>query len=340
MISENCPKCGKLLPPPFKSSGRQVCSSCGWSNGKKSTNKSKTLAKPKSKSKFDFPLTKLSKKALATGCSAIVALTVLSWGFASWSDTRVSCKTKDGEAAYKVLKSFHSEWEDAVELAGSTSRMNLPPLIGNLQKIKRKVEAQEWKECAEPAVNSLANSMGHTISALLTFLDSDNPKWMYKSDIKKAQEKMSKYSEEYANLMPHKEKRIMEKKAIAELEELTRDAKESIARTTLGSAIRGQQAYHFDNQGFTNSKSEVYLDDYDDKDYEIKILKADVKKSIIIANAKNQEIALKSYVDAIAYFDGSYERISCETEKPSKSIKSPVFNSGKWTCGSDSIERN
>lgn len=32
MNPENCPKCEKKLPPPFKSSGRQVCSGCGWSN--------------------------------------------------------------------------------------------------------------------------------------------------------------------------------------------------------------------------------------------------------------------------------------------------------------------
>jgi hypothetical protein len=29
---ENCPKCNKQLPPPLKSSGRQVCTSCGFSD--------------------------------------------------------------------------------------------------------------------------------------------------------------------------------------------------------------------------------------------------------------------------------------------------------------------
>jgi hypothetical protein len=28
----DCPKCSSKLPPPFKSSGRQVCSSCGWTD--------------------------------------------------------------------------------------------------------------------------------------------------------------------------------------------------------------------------------------------------------------------------------------------------------------------
>lgn len=43
MILENCPKCEKKLPPPFASSGRQVCSGCGWSNKK---NESKTKLEP------------------------------------------------------------------------------------------------------------------------------------------------------------------------------------------------------------------------------------------------------------------------------------------------------
>ena len=32
MTLENCPKCEKKLLPPFASSGRQVCSGCGWSD--------------------------------------------------------------------------------------------------------------------------------------------------------------------------------------------------------------------------------------------------------------------------------------------------------------------
>ncbi|MDJ0572628.1 MAG: hypothetical protein QNJ53_26800 [Pleurocapsa sp. MO_192.B19] len=34
MTIANCPKCEKKLPPPFPSSGRQVCSACGWSDKK------------------------------------------------------------------------------------------------------------------------------------------------------------------------------------------------------------------------------------------------------------------------------------------------------------------
>ena len=34
MTLENCPQCSKQLPPTLKSSGRQVCTSCGWSEQK------------------------------------------------------------------------------------------------------------------------------------------------------------------------------------------------------------------------------------------------------------------------------------------------------------------
>jgi hypothetical protein len=41
MTLENCPKCEKKLPPPFPSSGRQVCSGCGWSDKKNEPKTSK-----------------------------------------------------------------------------------------------------------------------------------------------------------------------------------------------------------------------------------------------------------------------------------------------------------
>jgi hypothetical protein len=31
---ENCPKCNAKLAPPLKSSGRQICSACGWAEKK------------------------------------------------------------------------------------------------------------------------------------------------------------------------------------------------------------------------------------------------------------------------------------------------------------------
>lgn len=52
MTSENCPKCNKKLPPPFKSSGRQVCSNCGWSDKLKSTKQDQTSTEPKIKQNF------------------------------------------------------------------------------------------------------------------------------------------------------------------------------------------------------------------------------------------------------------------------------------------------
>jgi hypothetical protein len=32
MSLDSCPQCNKKLPPPFKSSGRQVCIGCGWTD--------------------------------------------------------------------------------------------------------------------------------------------------------------------------------------------------------------------------------------------------------------------------------------------------------------------
>lgn len=336
MTSENCPKCEKKLPAPFKSSGRQVCSGCGWTN--KPTN-SKQVNTSNVKLKLEKVFHTLDKKYLIIGGCSLAILIFGSWGLVSWADTRVSCKTKDGKPAYKTLKNIHTEWEDAVELAGSTSRMSLPPLVGKLQKVKRDLKTEEWKDCAKPAVKLLSDSMSSTIEGFITFLDSANSKWLYQSDFEKAGEKMSQYSLEYAKLMPNKERRIEEQKALAELEESQRLAREVMAKVSLGSAIRGEQTFHFENKEFTKSRSEVYLEDYKDEHYNIEIVKADKNEAILIANPKEKS-NLKSFAEAIAYGGSSYkyERISCETNKPSTEINPPIFSSSKWSCGSGSHE--
>ncbi|MEN9869367.1 MAG: hypothetical protein RLZZ171_350, partial [Cyanobacteriota bacterium] len=104
MTSENCPQCEKKLAPPFKSSGRQVCSGCGWTNQLKSTVKSETTAKPKSKQSISLPALKFSKRILIISGSSLAILILGIGGLASWSETRVACSTKSGEPAYKALK--------------------------------------------------------------------------------------------------------------------------------------------------------------------------------------------------------------------------------------------
>lgn len=42
MFLDNCPQCQKKLSPPFRSSNRQVCTSCGWSDKPSNKNTSTT----------------------------------------------------------------------------------------------------------------------------------------------------------------------------------------------------------------------------------------------------------------------------------------------------------
>jgi hypothetical protein len=78
MSLENCPLCQKQLPPPFKSSGRQVCSGCGWSS--KSNEMASQLEKnPNEKVKnisivlFNL-ISSLTKQQLMIGSLAIVSI--------------------------------------------------------------------------------------------------------------------------------------------------------------------------------------------------------------------------------------------------------------------------
>lgn len=66
MTIDNCPQCGKKLPTPFKSSGRQVCSGCGWSDRPK---KNSFNSEKKTPIKHSLPISVSKQKIGIAGCS-------------------------------------------------------------------------------------------------------------------------------------------------------------------------------------------------------------------------------------------------------------------------------
>lgn len=74
MTPENCPKCEKKLPSPLQSSGRQVCSSCGWSSRKLSSEQSSELIEKPVESKKLKQLLNWLTKFIPNRKNALVAI--------------------------------------------------------------------------------------------------------------------------------------------------------------------------------------------------------------------------------------------------------------------------
>ena len=84
--------------------------------------------------------------------------------------TPAACTTRDGKKVYTLLQQYAQEWDDAVHLADSTSRISLAPQIATLQRIRRDVVAQEWPDCGQAAQQHLVKHMDYTIEGFIGFL--------------------------------------------------------------------------------------------------------------------------------------------------------------------------
>lgn len=95
------------------------------------------------------------------------------------------CSTRDGQTVYARLNAFALEWDDAVDVAASTSRIALSGPVSDLQAIRRDVQRQEWPECASTAHDHLIQHMDYTIDSFLAFMqnksDSDVEVIMFKA---------------------------------------------------------------------------------------------------------------------------------------------------------------
>jgi hypothetical protein len=79
------------------------------------------------------------------------------------------CRTSDGRVAYDLFYEYYQEWSDALDLAGSTPRIQLGAVISDFQRIRREIDRQEWPDCARSAQSKLVAATDILIEALLDF---------------------------------------------------------------------------------------------------------------------------------------------------------------------------
>jgi hypothetical protein len=74
--------------------------------------------------------------------------------------------------AVRELRAFHTRWDDGAELANSTQRIALAPVIADLQRIKQSIERLPVPPCALLAQMHISEYMQKRIDGYLSFLRS------------------------------------------------------------------------------------------------------------------------------------------------------------------------
>lgn len=91
------------------------------------------------------------------------------------------------------LNEMEKRWEDANNLASSTSRIALATPVANLQDLKNELDAVEVSECLAPAKKALYDAMNLNIDSFLMFMKSDNGETGYLSKRVQSEEKFIQY---------------------------------------------------------------------------------------------------------------------------------------------------
>ena len=109
-----------------------------------------------------------------------------------------SCRAK--AADYEAqLKPLLSEYEEALALAGKSSRISLAPQVASLQELRRRTAAVEYPECAAKARDHLLAAMERAVDAFLAFMGQE-PDTVVNLYFTKAGDDMRLYRDEMLRL--------------------------------------------------------------------------------------------------------------------------------------------
>lgn len=110
---------------------------------------------------------------------AIVGLLVMGVALVSCSTPAEPQLCRDSAAEYLAeVDALNDRWEDAVTLAGSTSRIALGPVVADLQAIQREAEAMTVPACATVLHQRLTEPMDEIINGFLFFMQSGDTEYL------------------------------------------------------------------------------------------------------------------------------------------------------------------
>lgn len=101
----------------------------------------------------------------------LAAVIAAAAGYRSWSKSE---EKKAEIAAYEkertALRNQVDKWQDAMKLAGSTSRIALAGPVKSMQDIRRETSTIKVSKCLTPAMETLSSGMDHQINGFLQFM--------------------------------------------------------------------------------------------------------------------------------------------------------------------------
>ena len=87
---------------------------------------------------------------------------------------RISCPEKEVASYLDQLDLLLEEFDDTAEIAGSTPRMGLGPVIQDLQSLRRNARRLDRPECANYLQNVVVMAIKAEIDAFISFLSKDD----------------------------------------------------------------------------------------------------------------------------------------------------------------------
>lgn len=102
---------------------------------------------------------------------ALVALVLFGVGCSALAGN--PCSPDNIDETLDPITAQAEEFDDAVQIAESSSRMTLAGPLADLQEIRRETRDVEVAECAQPALDALLAYMDAEIELLLAFATND-----------------------------------------------------------------------------------------------------------------------------------------------------------------------
>src|SRR5581483_3690262 len=85
--------------------------------------------------------------------------------------TAEACSKADATKALAELQPYFQQIDDAVQLANSTPRISLAPVINQMQSLRRNIQAENVPNCATATKSAIVANLNDHIQGTIDFED-------------------------------------------------------------------------------------------------------------------------------------------------------------------------
>ncbi|OKH11179.1 type IV pilin-like G/H family protein [[Limnothrix rosea] IAM M-220] len=251
-----------------------------------------------------------------------------SWLWWSSRDPYI-CSGGNRESVTELIEPLTTKLADIDELASSTPRIALASVIAQGQALKRELETLEIPQCAEPVRQDLTGVIDSWVRAYTSFAASE-PDFLVEARFAVFEGK----TEEFAQTFENMQQGISNYSVTFDMDEEKLIIEES-ALGTMGSILRGQQAFYLENRAFAPNVEALELgltSEGSNYSYETSNL-----SDIVVHTVTPKTDGLRTLSGATAVIQGNTTIITCASDELSdKPISPPTIDAGILVCGSGS----